>query len=125
MSAGLNQRVKIWRMVNYSDDEVGGAQVTGTVVYENVLARIDSKHPEQQLLQQGYETIKTFTAILVPGTLDIRERDELEVTQPVDDVEFGWRYRIIGVQYSTHNRRDPRNYLMLNMVRSTRAHTKQ
>lgn len=125
MSAGLNQRVKIWRMVNYSDDVVGGAQVTGTVVYDSVLARIDSKPPDQQLLQQGYETVKTFTAIIVPGTLDIRERDELEIIAPIDDVEFSWRYRIVGVQYSTHNRRDPRNYMLLNMVRTTRAHTRQ
>lgn len=125
MSAGLNQRVTIWRMVNYADDEVGGAQVTGTVVYSGVMARLDSKPPDQQLLQQGYETIKTFTAIIVPGTLDIRERDELEVTHPVDDIEYGWRYRIVGVQYSTHNRRDPRNYMLLNMVRTTRAHTRQ
>lgn len=125
MTGGLNQRCKIWRMVNYADDVVGGAQVTGTVVYEGVLCRIDSKPPEQVLVQQGLETTKTFTATLVPGTLDIRERDELEVTHPVDDVEYGWRYRIVGMQYSTHNRRDPRNYILLNMVRTTRAHTRQ
>lgn len=125
MTSGLNQRCTIFRMTNFPDDEVGGAVITGTVVYTGVGCRIDSKAPEQILVQQGYETIKTYTAILEPGTLDIRERDELEVTHPVDDVEYGWKYRIVGVQFSTHNRRDPRNYIILSMVRTTRAHTVQ
>lgn len=125
MSAGLNQLCSIWRMTNLSDDEVGGAVITGTVVYSGLQCRIDSKPPEQILVQQGLETIRTYTAIVVPGTLDIRERDELQITHPTDDVEYGWRYRIIGMQFSTHNRRDPRNYIILNMVRTVRAHTRQ
>jgi len=124
-AAGENTRSTIWRMVNLTDDAVGGASISGTVVHTGVLTRLDSKATEQVLLQQGYETERTFTAIIVPGTLDIRERDELEITHPIDHVYYGSRFRIITIQYSTHNRRDRRNYIMLNLVRSVRAHTVQ
>jgi len=124
-AAGERQRSTIWRMVNQPDDAVGGAIISGTSVYTGVMTRLDSQPIEQLLLQQGYETERTFTAIIVPGWLDIRERDELEITHPIDDVYYGSRFRIVGVQHSSHNRRDRRNYIMLDLRRSVRAHTKQ
>ena len=124
-AAGENTRSTIWRMVNLTDDAVGGASISGTVVHTGVLTRLDSKPTEQVLLQQGYETERTFTAVVVPGWLDIRERDELEITHPIDDVYYGKRFRIVSVQHSSHNRRDRRNYIILDLRRNIRAHTKQ
>lgn len=125
MTAGKNCRATIWRMVNLTDDSIGGAVISGTVAYGGLEIMLDSNPSEQILLQQGYETQNTFTATVVPGTLDIRERDELEVTEPVDSMYYQERFRIVGVQHSSHNHRDPRNYIMLDLVRSERSHTVQ
>ena len=122
MPAGLNSRAKIIRYSYNDDDAVGGAMLTGTVLYENLWARIESNKQEQLLLQQGLETQRTFDAVIIPGTLDIHERDEFEITAPSDHVYYDVPFRIVGLRYSSHSKRDPRNYMMLSMVRSVRAH---
>lgn len=122
MTAGYNCFATIWRLTTPTDDVVGGAVPTGTPILTGVLTWLDSKAPEQILLQQGYETARTFVATVVPGYLDIQEKDELEVTAPVEHVYFGKRFRITGVQHSNLDRRDPRNYILLNLVRSVVSH---
>lgn len=123
--AGLNVRGNIWRIDTTTDDVVGGAVTTGTLVYTNVWLRFEAQEPEQLLLQQGLETPKIFNVTCVPATLDIRERDEVEISKPTDHLFYGYRFRVIGVRYSSHVPRDPRNYLMLTLRRSERAHTIQ
>lgn len=125
MVAGLNSKCKIWRENNSDDDAVGGAVITGTVVYSNINIRFQAQLTEQLLLQQGLETPRIFSAVLIPGYLDIRERDLIEVIAPLDHVYYGDEFRIVGMRYSNHNKRDPRNYIMLDMVRSVRAHSRQ
>ena len=125
MVSGLNRRCKIVRVDWASDDSVGGAVVTGPTAYWNVPLRMQENSPEQLLLQQGLETQKTFTGIVIPGTMIIYERDELEITAPRDDIYYGKRFRIVSVRHSDLNPRDPRNYVMLDLVRSVRAHTQQ
>ena len=56
MVAGLNTQIRIWRMDDIADDDVGGARVSGTVAYDYVKARIEANPAEQLLLQQGLET---------------------------------------------------------------------
>ena len=123
--AGLNCRINIYRINFDPDDVVGGAVTTGTLQYQDVRARIQANPEEQLLLQQGLETIRTFTATLIPGTLDIRERDEIEVSQPIDHNYYGDRFRITGVRFSDFNKRNPRNYMMLTLQRSVRAKSRQ
>lgn len=122
MVAGLNTRVRIWRMDDIADDIVGGARISGTVAYDYVRARIEANPEEQLLLQQGLETNRTFNALVVPGTLDIRERDELEIVRPYDHVYYGQRFRIIGIQFSSMDKSNPNNYARLSLTRSVRAH---
>ena len=122
--AGNNIKVRIFR-IDYSDDDiVGGAVVTGTSIGDYP-ARLQANPEEQLILQQGLETERTFKINIVPGYLDIRERDELEVIAPTDHVYYGKRFRIRGVSYSTMNKRDPRNYLMLTLTRDVRSHARQ
>ena len=123
--AGYNIRASIFRMNNDPDDVVGGAMITGSLVYEQVISRMQGAKPVQALLQQGLETERTFTALVIPGTLDIRERDEYEITEPFDHVYHGMRFRIVGVLYSDFNPRNPNNYLILSLVRSVRSHSTQ
>lgn len=125
MTAGLNLRVTIFRVTEGLDDIVGGARVTGSAVYTGIEARIEEQPVQQLLLQQGLETVKTFDAIVSPGNLVIKERDELEVTFPIEDLQYGRRFRIVNARPTSFNTRDPRSYIALTLIRSERAHTIQ
>jgi len=125
MTAGLNSRFNIWRMSEEDDDYSGGASITGTVVYYNVRGNLQGVPQEQVYLQQGLEVYRTFKAIVVPATLDIRERDELQVTRPRDHMYYGSRFRIIGVTYSSLTPRQHNATILLDLSRSVRAHNQQ
>jgi len=125
MTAGQNYRCTILRYTEGVDDIVGGATVTGTAVYVDVDLRIEEQPAQQLLLQQGIEITKTFDAIVLPGNMVIKERDEIEITFPSDDLRYGTRFRIINARPASMNTRDPRSYISLVLVRSERAHTIQ
>ena len=125
MTAGLNTRIQIWRMKEMTDDYVGGASISGTVVHQNLMCRMQEQEEEQMFLQQGLETTKIFRFVVKPGGRDIRERDEAEITEPFDHVFYGDRFRIVSVRHADHNPRDPRNYTILLANRSVRAHDQQ
>jgi hypothetical protein len=122
MSAGFNRRCDIWHYSFQSDDSVGGANPTGTVSYWNVPLRMQANADSQLLLQQGLEVLHTFTGLIIPGTINVYERDEIEITKPRDDIYYGKRFRVIGVRYSDLNPRDPRNYIMFQLMRSETSH---
>jgi len=107
------------------DDSVGGAMITGSSVYTNVQGFFQEMPANQLLLQQGLETIEIFKIRIIPGTLVIYRRDEVQITQPQDHPRYGERFRVVNSQYSSHSPRDPRNYLLLDVTRSTRAHGAQ
>jgi hypothetical protein len=123
--AGDNVRFRIYRISFPSDDVVGGAQVSGTLIYDQVQGRFQAQPAQQLLLQQGLETERTFTARVIPGTLTIYERDEVEVTEPFDHPYYGLKFRVVNSRYSDFNPRDPRNYILLDLVRDVRAHGSQ
>lgn len=122
MPAGFNLRGTIYRMESVGDDEVGGAQVTGTVYRENVYARFSGNMPEQVILQQGRETEQTFNMIVYPGTLTIKERDEFEITSPYNSPFAGERFRIMGVNYQGIHPSDKRSYILLSLTKNREAH---
>ena len=125
MVAGSNVRFDVWR-VNYgSDDDVGGSVVTGTYIYRNVPGRFQQQPEEQMFVQQGLETVKSFTCIVEPATLDIDERDEIEVSAPGNHYYYGKRFRVINARPSDFVPNDRRNYLMLTLTRVTEAHAQQ
>lgn len=123
--AGYNIRVNIWRMSNDPDDHVGGSMITGSVVYQDVQAFMQEQEVEQLIVQQGLETVSVFNVNIIPGTLIIHERDEIEITQPKDHYYYGQRFRIMSFRRSSHNPRDPRNYILLLVTRSDRMHRQQ
>lgn len=125
MTAGMNCRASIWRWTFTTDDAVGGAEPTGSYVYNDVGAFLQEQPIEQLFLQQGLETQKPFQANVYPGWLIIQERDEFEITAPEDHYYRGDRFRIVNVRHSSHNRRDPRGYVLLTMLRSEKAHEHQ
>lgn len=123
--AGSNCRINIWSISEDTDNVVGGAMTTGTVLYQNIPARFQSDQEDILLLQQGLETNKTFTFTLTPGYLVVHERDELEICQPSDHAYYGDRFRAVSVRHSDFNRRDPRNYMIIHATRSVEAHERQ
>ena len=125
MPAGYNTRVRIHR-INYANDySVGGAVITGTVAHEHVMGRVEANPEDQLLMQQGLETVRTFNALIVPGTLDVRERDELEITAPDYHPYYAARFRIVGVQFSSMDKYNPNAYMRLSMIREVRSHANQ
>lgn len=123
--AGYRERANIYR-INFGDDDiVGGAMVTGTLQYANVMTEMSQQIPSQMLLQQGLETQMTWTATVIPGTMDIRERDEYEPIAPFNHPYYGLRFRIVGVWKSTNLPYDPKNYMVLSLMRSRVAHDQQ
>lgn len=125
MTAGLNLLVTIWRYTYPSDDAVGGAVPSGTMLYTNIEARIQAEKPTMALLEQGLEVPTLFTAVLHPGTLLIEHNDEVEVTAPAISTYYGEHFRIVGMQHTSTYPDDPRGYVLLNLRRSERAHALQ
>lgn len=123
--AGLREKANIWRFSFPDDNDVGGAVSSGTLQYANVMSQMDAKMPSQILLQQGLETLETFTAIVIPGTMTIYERDEYEPVFPYNHPYYGQRFRITGVTKSVNMPFNPNNYMVLTMTRSIRAHARQ
>jgi hypothetical protein len=125
MGSGSDLRCNIIRMNYAADDEVGGAVTTGTIAHEYVHFSLQELPREQLLLQQGLEVQNQFQSIVFPGTLTVQERDEIEIVFPPNHHYYGDRFRVVGIQYSSLVPSDPRSYLMLSLVRSTEAHSKQ
>lgn len=101
MVAGLNIKVTIWRMTMDADDVVGGAQVTGSAAYIDLAARITPRRPSTLLLQQGLETEKIYDMVVQghsPSAITLYERDEIEITWPLDHLHYADRFRILGVE---------------------------
>jgi hypothetical protein len=128
MTAGTNVYFDIYRMESASDDIVGGAQVTGTLIYEHIPGRMKEQEPEQLMLQQGVEVTKIFDILLVdkkPIGMDIREKDEVEVVAPYNHHFLSNRFRAIGVRSSSLNPSNRRANLLITATRSERAHANQ
>jgi hypothetical protein len=124
MVSGLNMLIRVHRMTQITDDQVGGARISGTSTTD-YHARMQASPDEQLLLQQGLETVRMFTLIVSPGCQDIRERDEIEIIAPTDHPYYSKRFRVVSMRHSDFNPRDPRNYSMLTVTRSVQSHANQ
>lgn len=124
MTAGLNVTFRIWRDVELSDDSVGGFQVTGTSV-GYVQGRLEEQEGEQILLQQGFETTRQFKIVSNDPSVEVKEKDKLELVTPQDHHYYGDKFRVMRVKYSSMNPRDRRRYMIFNCTRSVEAHSVQ
>lgn len=122
MTAGLNLKIRFWRFQFISDDDVGGAQPSGTVLYQNVSARKAMGLPNMLMSEQGYETEKTSNYIIYPATLAIKERDEIQITAPPSHIDYNKFFKVIGVERMSFHPKDRRGYLLVSTSRSEVAH---
>lgn len=119
--AGMNLQVHFIRLTE-SDDDVGGSMTTGTVIYNNVQGRIDPLPSDTMLMQQGLETKKLFSCMVWPGTLLVREYDEIQVVSPPNSSYFGQKFRVEDVTYSSNHPDQKRDCINLILTRSQIAH---
>jgi len=119
--AGLNLIGNILRFTaSSSNDSIGGAVPTGTVLYTNIYGRISPKKPTLALLEQGLEVPEIFTAVLSPGNISIQHNDQYQVTGPPISRYYLEKFVIIGIQKSSMD--DPRQYMLVTMRRFEIAH---
>lgn len=127
MVAGLNVKIAVWRMSTGADDDVGGAQVTGSLAYRDVAARLSPRRPSQAALEQSLEVDRIFDLIVAgygaTHAITIYERDEIEVTWPLDHLDYAHRFRVQGIQYPS--RRAKYGPLQFTLSRIERSRSSQ
>lgn len=123
MPAGLNQVARLIRFNYISDDVVGGAVPSGTVVYENLLVRIKSEEPTQALLEQGIQTPTIYTGLLFAGNITIEHNDQLEIVAPMGSWFYQKKFRVIGIQRSSNHPAQDRNQIRVTMRRYEESHS--
>jgi hypothetical protein len=122
MTAGLNIHVRFWRMTTPVDDEIGGALPTGTIIYDDIHARIEPMRPDYLLIQQGIETNNLYTCVCRPPNLAIKEYDEVEVVFPLNHNMINKRMLVRNIQDTSIHPSDSRGYLVLTLERKFDAH---
>jgi|WetSurMetagenome_2_1015567.scaffolds.fasta_scaffold00049_86 hypothetical protein len=122
MTAGLNIHVRFWRMTTPVDDEIGGALPTGTIIYDDISARIEPVRPDYILIQQGIETTNLYTCVCRPPNLAIKEYDEVEVVFPLNHNLINKRMLVRNIQDTSIHPSDSRGYLILTLQRKFDAH---
>lgn len=130
MTAGMDHILRVWRESyvvtgTSTDDSIGGANPTGTIIYDNIEARIFIEKPTMALLEQGLETLKIFTVNLSPMAINIRENDLVDVVAPTNSFYYGDRFRVIGVRHPSLGASDPRRYVNMTMRRWEIAHANE
>lgn len=121
MTAGSNVGIRVWRF-SYSDDAVGGAVPTGTVLYDHLHARLDEMRPTTPLLEQGLEVTRLYRAIVEGRDNTTKEHDIIEITAPVNHYNYGDKFRALAVQRQSFSANDRRQYLIVTMSRIETSH---
>ena len=128
MVAGLNLKVIIWRFVETTDDDVGGSVPSGTMVYQNVSGRrIDHlvhirRIPVLEADQQGLEAGRYNLFELQPAIMDVRENDEIQITNPPNNWDYLQYFRVISVMREGYHPNDRRGVILCSTKRVVRAH---
>jgi hypothetical protein len=128
--AGLNLTVAVFRFI-FFDDDVGGSVPSGTMVYQNVPARrIDHliAYRKNAFLaegEQGLETDRLNLFELYPATMDVRENDEIQITNPPNNWDYQNYFRVLQVMRVGFHPADPRGYILCSCKRSVEAHAIQ
>jgi hypothetical protein len=123
MPAGLNQVCRLIRFSYLSDDQVGGAVPSGTILHENLFIRIRSEEPTLALLEQGLQTPTIYTGLLFAGNISIEQNDQVEVVAPMGSWFYGKKFRVIGVQRSSNHPAQDRNQIRVTLRRYEESHS--
>lgn len=122
MPTGFNQYCDVHRYSFGTDDRVGGAMPTGTLVYCQVPMRIEPIEPTIALMEQGLETPHLYRAAISIKAAVLKENDEVEVVLPVESWYYGYRFRVASVRHASLRPGDPRSQTLVIMRRMDEAH---
>lgn len=121
MTIGLNLQMRVWRITNPTDDVIGGAVPSGTLIYDCVPARLENTKPSLLLLQQGFEVDKVFQGICEDNIV-VYEKDEMEIIFPTNHPYINIRLVVHGIQFTSLHPDDSRGYLLLTLKHKDYAH---
>jgi len=128
--AADNVSFSVTRISWGSDDAVGGAVVTGSVVYACVWGWMAENKPAQESLDQGIEIHKTASILIreygastVP--YNIVERDEIKVTGPAEHEYIGKQFRVMSVEHMPTHPRHRNRQMRLTVSRFERGRSEE
>jgi len=127
MHQGMWSRLTVFRVTSSTpsnDTPGGGVLNTEDVLYEGVRAALQDAQGTQALFEQGLETVKMVDCLVEPGTLDIRERDEVMDTVP-GNVYYNQRLRVVQVMAGITAPGHPHAHLELKLRRIVRSRSQQ
>jgi hypothetical protein len=104
MGAGYNARADFFSMDASSDDAIGGAIVTGSLLASNQRIRFEPvsiSFSRQETYIQGLETERRFTVMITNQSLGIVERDEMVITRPANHPYINNRFRIAAMSHDS------------------------
>lgn len=116
---GNNLKFTIIRPTNLTDDEIGGANVTGVTIATDVEGRFEEAKATMVLLQQGVSVTSVYRGQCRP--VDMSENDELIVTFPQYHPFYGKRFEVVSVQTPSTNPRDGRGMVLFNLRKKDNA----
>lgn len=125
MTAGLTVFMRVWHLSNDSDDSIGGALITGTIIYENVPATITETGGSIIMVQQGYEVPATYKVFAKMPQGVIQELDELEITYPSNHPLYAKHLRVVRIHLLSVGSYSRRNFVHMTVSRSDYAHANQ
>ncbi|NGX44870.1 MAG: hypothetical protein K940chlam2_00010 [Chlamydiae bacterium] len=114
----------IWR-ITFLDDDVGGAVETGTYLARGVAGNLSMMGPSQMSLEQGLEVPALADIFLRPrpGSVVIRERDQLQVVGPPAHPNLGEYWRIESVDTPPMHPANRKSFFTIKASRVDRTRT--
>lgn len=112
--------------MTWTDDDVGGAVQTGTVVGESIQGMLNVLAPTRIALEQGLETPRIADVLLRPraGALTILESDQLQIVGPTGQPNLNEFWRVESVQEPTGmHPKNRKRFLRLRITRVDRTRT--
>lgn len=116
---GNNLKFNIIRPINFTDDDIGGANISGTLIAENIEGRFEEAKASMVLLQQGISITSVYRGQCRP--VDIQERDELVVSFPPYHPFLGQTFQVISVQTPSLNPKTGNDMRSFHMNRKDNA----
>ena len=106
-----------------TDDVVGGAVPSGTVLYERLDCRIEANMPTQALLEQGVDVTPTWQILIHPGNIDASHNDQIRFTAPQNDWFYNKKFRVVGITRSSNSSGNDRNLIKFVVKRWGESHS--
>lgn len=120
MPAGLRFNIDVTRTITLGTDEVGGAIVTGTLVYHNIPGSVTANKSSVLLREQGLETEPTYELTTHSKGIVLYEEDLIQVICDPSHPYYQKKFRITGVQVSKRIPRIGHIHASLAPVKRTR-----